>query len=91
VATVTLVTLFRDMADHLIVLPPERLTHLMLHAMFDLALAFLGKGDICFLQVKNILEVFCDRLKHLIAKTLSTFNILRVILRVEGHVKPLKL
>jgi hypothetical protein len=55
VATVTPVTLFCDMADLLIVSPPERLMHLTLHVMLNLMLAFLCKGAICHLQVKNVL------------------------------------
>ncbi len=74
VATVTPVTMFRDTADLLIVLPPERLTHLTLHAMLNLMLAFLPKGAICHLQVKNVLKVFCDRFKHLGTKTLPTLT-----------------
>jgi hypothetical protein len=44
VATITPMTLFHDMADILIKLPPECLMHLALHAMFNLTLAFLCKG-----------------------------------------------
>jgi hypothetical protein len=57
VATITSVTLLRDMADLLVVSPPERLTHLTLHAKLDLTLAFFHKGAICHLHVKNVLEI----------------------------------
>jgi hypothetical protein len=90
VATVTPVTLLHDMADLLVVLPPEHLTHLTLHAKLDLTLAFLHKGAICHLHVKNISK-FCDRLKHVVTKTSPTLNILCAILRVKGHVEPLEL
>jgi hypothetical protein len=91
VATITPLTLFRDMANLLVVLLPERMTHLMPHTMLNLMLAFLCKGAICYLQIKNVLKVLCDRLKHLVTKTLPTLNIVHAILRVEGHVEPLKL
>ncbi len=90
-ATVTPLMLFCDMADLLGVLLPELMTHLVSHAMLDLVLAFLCKGAICYLQIKNVLEVLCNRLKHLVTKTLPTLNILCAILRVEGHIEPLKL
>ncbi len=91
VATVTPLTLFRDMADLLIASLPELMTHLASHAMLDLMLAFLHKGAICYLQIKNVLEVLCNRLKHLVTKMTSTLKILCVILRVEGHIEPLEL
>ncbi len=89
--TVTSLMLFRDMADLLIVLLTELVTHLVSHTMLHLTLAFLCKGAVCYLQVENVLKVLCNRLKHLIAKTLPTLNILYTILGVEGHIKPLKL
>jgi hypothetical protein len=55
VAAVTPLTLFCDTADLLVVLLPEGMRHLMSHTMLDLMLAFLCKGAICYLQIKNLL------------------------------------
>jgi hypothetical protein len=90
VATITPLTLFSDMADVFVVLLPEHMTHLTSHRMLDLMLAFLCKGTIYYFQIKNVLEVLCDRLKHLVTKRLPTLNILCAILRVEGHIEPLE-
>jgi hypothetical protein len=79
------------MADLLIISFSELVTHLTPHAILDLMLAFLCKGAICHLQIINVLKVLCNRLKRLVTKISSTLNILHAILRVEGHVKPLKL
>jgi hypothetical protein len=57
----------------------------------NLTLAFLCKGVTSYLQVEDVLEVFCDRLKCLLAKALPTFNVLGAILGVERHVEPLEL
>jgi len=91
VATVTPLTLFCDMANFLVVLLTELMTHLASHVMLNLTLAFLCKGAVCYLQVENVLEVLCDRLKRLVPKMSPTLNILCTILRVEGHIEPLKL
>jgi hypothetical protein len=91
VATITSLTLFHDTADLLIVLLTEFMTHFASHAMLDLTLAFLRKGAICYLQVENVLEVLCNRLKCLVSKTLPTLNIFCAIHRVEGHIKSLEL
>jgi hypothetical protein len=91
VAIVTPVRFFYDSVDLLIILPPECLMHLTPQAMLNLMLMVLCKGAISHLRVKIFLKVFCNRLKHLITKTLPTVNILCAILRVEGHVEPLEL
>ncbi len=52
---------------------------------------FFCQGAIRYLQIKDVLEVLCDRLEHLVAKTLTALNVLCPVLWVEGHVKPLKL
>jgi hypothetical protein len=91
VATVTPLKLFCDMANFLVVLLTELMTHLASHVMLNLTLAFLCKGAVCYLQVENVLEVLCDRLKRLVPKMSPTLNILCTILRVEGHIEPLKL
>ncbi len=67
------------------------MTHLASDALLDLTLAFLPQGAICHLQIKNVLKVLCNRLEHLIAKTLTALDVLCPVLFVEGHVKPLKL
>jgi hypothetical protein len=90
VAIVTFVTLFCHMADLLIVLLVQFMTHLASHALLDLT-AFLCQGAICYLQIKNVLEVLCDRPEHLVAKTLTTLNVLSPVIFVEGHVESLKL
>jgi hypothetical protein len=43
------------------------------------------------MQIKDVLKVLCDRLKHLIAKAAAALNLLCPVLFVEGHIKPLKL
>ncbi len=91
VATVTSVTLFCHKADLLVVPLARFMMHLTSHALFDLMLMFLCQGAICYLQIKDVLEVLCDRLKRLITKTLAALDILCPVLFVEGHIKPLKL
>jgi hypothetical protein len=91
VATITPVTLFCDTMDLFIVSHPERLMQQRFRVMLNLTLAFLCKGAICHLQFKNVLKVFCGRLKRLVTKTLPILNILCTILRVEGHLEPLEL
>jgi hypothetical protein len=90
VAIVTFVTLFHHTTHLLIVLLVQFTTHLTSHALLDLT-AFLCQGAICYLKIKNVLEVLCNRLKHLVAKTLTALNILSPVIFVEGHVEPLKL
>ncbi len=91
VATITPLMLFSDMVDLLIVLLPECMMHIAPHAMLSLTLAFLCKGAICNLQIKNFLKVLCNGRKRHVTKMLPTLNILCAILRVEGHVEPLEL
>ncbi len=90
-AAVTRVTLFHDTMDFLLVTLLEGVMKLAFCTMLNLTHAFLRKGAIGNLQVENVLEVFCDRLKCLIAKASSAFNIFCIILRVERHVEPLEL
>jgi hypothetical protein len=77
------VTLFCNMMG--IFLEPllNRVAQLAFCAILDLALAFLCKGIIGHLQAVNILELYPDRLKCLIAKTSTALNVLCTILRVE--------
>jgi hypothetical protein len=91
VVIVTSMMLFCHKADLLIVPLAKFVTQLASHALFNLALMFLCQGAICYLQIKDVLEVLCDRLKRLIAKPLATLNVLCPVLFVEGHIKPLKL
>ncbi len=91
VAIVTSVTLFRHTADLLIVPLAQFVTHLASHVLLDLTLTFLCQGAICYLRIKNVLKVLCDRLKRLVAKTSTALDVLCPILFVEGHVEPLKL
>ena len=65
--------------------------HFVSHVLLDLTFAFLCQGAICYLQIKDVLEVLCDRLKRLIAKTLAALDVLHPVLFVEGHIEPLKL
>jgi hypothetical protein len=91
VAIVTSVTSFCHMADLLIVPLAQFVTHLASHALLDLTLAFLCQGVICYLQIKYVLEVLCNRLERLVAKSLTALDVLCPVLFVEGHVEPLKL
>jgi hypothetical protein len=89
---VTSVTLFHHTADLLIKLLAQFVMHLVSYTLLDLMLAFLCKGAICYLQIKNVLEVICDRLERLLAKTSTTLDVLCPVLFVEKHtIKPLKL
>ncbi len=91
VAIVTSMTSFRHMADLLIIPLVQFVMHFASHALLDLMLAFLCQGAICYLRIKNVLKVLCDRLKRLIAKTLAALDVLHPVLFVKGHIKPLKL
>jgi hypothetical protein len=91
VAIVTSVTLFCHTVDLLIVPLVQFMTHFTSHVLLDLMLAFLCQGAICYLQIKNVLEVLCNRLEHLIAKTSAALDVLCPVLFVKGHIKPLKL
>jgi hypothetical protein len=84
VAIVTSVMLFRHTADLLIVPLAQFVTHFASHALLDLTLAFLCQGAICYLQIENVLEVLCDRLEHLIAKTSAALDVLRPVLFVKN-------
>jgi hypothetical protein len=85
------VTLFCNTMDVLLVTLLECVMKILFCTILDLMLRFLHKGAISHLQVENVFKVFCDRLKYLIAKALSAFDILCVILRAERHGEPLKL
>jgi hypothetical protein len=91
VAIVTSVTSFRHTADLLIEPLAQFVMHLVSHALLNLTLVLLCQGTICYLQIKNVLEVLCDRLEHLVAQTLTALDVLYPVLFVEGHVKLLKL
>ncbi len=91
VATVTSVMLFCHKVDLLVVPLAKFVMNLGSHALFDLALAILCQGAICYLQIEDVLEVLCNRLERLIAKMLATLDVLCPVLFVEGHMKPLKL
>jgi hypothetical protein len=91
VAIITSVTLFHHTVELLIVPLAQFVTHFASHVLLNLTLAFLCQGAICYLQIKNDLEVLCDRLEHLIAKMLAALNVLCPVLFVKGHIKPLKL
>ncbi len=91
VAIVTSVMSFRHTADLLIVPLAKFVMQLASHALLNLTLAFLCQGDICYLRIKNVLEVLRDRLKRLIAKTSAALDILRPVLFMKGQIKPLKL
>jgi hypothetical protein len=91
VATFTSVALFCHKADLLVVPLAKFVTHLASHALFNLMLTFLCQGAICYLQIKDVLEVLCNRLKRLIAKMSAALDVICPVLFVEGHIKPLKL
>jgi hypothetical protein len=57
--------------------------HLASHALLDLMLAFPHQGAICYLQIKNVLKVLCNRLECLVAKTLIALKVLRPVLFVK--------
>ncbi len=89
--TVTSMMLFCHKADLLLVPLAKFMTHLASHALLNLMFVFLCQGAICYLQIEDVLEVLCDRLERLIAKTSAALNVLHPVLFVEGHIKPLKL
>jgi hypothetical protein len=91
VAIVTSVSLFRHTADLLIEPLVQFMTHLASHTLLNLMLVCLCQGAICYLRIKNVLKVLCNRLKCLAAKMLTTLNVLCPVLLMEGHAKPLKL
>ncbi len=91
VTTVTSVTLFRHMADLLIVPLAKFVTHLMSHALFDLMFAFLSQGVICYLWIEDVLKVLCEWLERLLAKTSAAFNVLCPVFLMERHIEPFKL
>jgi hypothetical protein len=91
VAIVTSVRLFCHMADLLIEPLVQFVTHLASHALLDLTLVFPCQGAICYLQIKNVLKVLCDRLECLVAKISTTLNVICPVLFVKGHVESLKL
>ncbi len=91
VAIVTSVTSFHHTADLLIALLAQFVTHLVSNALLNLMLLFLCQGAICYLHIKNVLEVLCNRLERRIAKTLTAFKVLHPVLYVEEHVESLKL
>jgi hypothetical protein len=91
VAIITSVRLFHHMADLLIKPLAQFMTHLASHALLDLMLAFPHQGAICYLQIKNVLEVLWNRLECLVAETSTALDVLCPVLFVKGHVEPLKL
>ena len=91
VVGVTSVRSFHHTADLLIVPLAQFMTHFASHMLLNLTLAFLCQRAICYLRIKNVLEVLCNRLEHLIANTLAALDVLGPVLFVKGHIKPLKL
>ncbi len=91
VAIVTSMTSFCDIANLLIVPHTQFVTHFASHALLDLTLVFLCQGTICYLQIKNVLKVLCNRLEPLIPKMSAALDVLRPVLFVKGHIKPFKL
>jgi hypothetical protein len=91
VVIITSVMSFCHMADFLIEPLVQFVMHLASHALLDLMLAFLCQGAICYLQIKNVLEVLCNRLKYLIAKMSATLDVLYPVLFVKEHIEPLEL
>ncbi len=91
VATVTSVMSFCHKADLLVIPLAKFMTHLASHALLNLTFAFLCQGAICYLRIKDVLEVLSDRLERHIAKTLAALDVLCPVIFVEGHTKPLKL
>ncbi len=91
VATVTSMTSFCHKADLLVIPLAKFMMHLASHALLNLTFTFVCQGAICYLQIKDVLEVLCDRLEHLIAKRLAALDVLCPVLFVEGHIKSLKL
>ncbi len=83
VVTVTSLRLFHHMADLLIKPLAQFVTHLVSHALLDLTLAFPHQGAICYLRIKNVLKVLCDRLERLVAKTSTTLDVLCPVLFVR--------
>ncbi len=91
VAIATSVTSFHHAAALLIKPFAQFVMHLVSHALLNLTFKFLCQGVICYLQIKNVLKVLCDRLKRLVAKMSTALEVLCPVLFVEGHIKPLKL
>jgi hypothetical protein len=91
VVIVTSVIVFRHTVDLLIEPLAQFVMHLASHTLLDLMLTFLCQGAICYLQIKNVLNVLCDRLERLIAKTSAALEVLHPVLFVKGHIEPLKL
>ncbi len=91
VAIVISVTLFCHTADLFMEPLAQFMAYLTSHVLLDLTLAFPCQGAICYLRIKNVLKVLCNRLEHLIAKTSAALNILCSVLLVKGHIEPLKL
>jgi hypothetical protein len=90
VVIVTSVTSFHHTGNLLIVPIVQFVTHFTSHALLNLMFTFLYQGAICYLRIKNVLEL-CDRIECLIAKTLAALVVLRPVFFVKGHIKPLKL
>jgi hypothetical protein len=80
VANVTSMTSFHHTTYLLIVPLAQFVMHLASHALLNLMLAFFCQGAICYLQIKNVLEVLCNRLECLIAKTLTALDVLCPVL-----------
>jgi hypothetical protein len=90
-AMVAVTPMFRDMEDLFLITLHECVAEIAFCVILNLMLAFPCKGAMGYLQVEDVLEVFCNRLKSLVAKVLPAFNILCAILGVVQHVEPLKL
>jgi hypothetical protein len=91
VVAATPVMLVRNTVDLLFVTLVEQVAELVICMILNLTLAFPCKGAIGYLGLEDFLQVFCNRLKCLIAKALPAFYILGTILGVERHVEPLEL
>jgi hypothetical protein len=87
----TSMMLARNTVDLLLIMLLRHVAELTFCAILNLTLMFLCKGAVGYLQVENVLKVFCNRLERLVAKTLPAFNVLGAILGVERHVESLEL
>ncbi len=83
--------LVRNMVDLLLVTLIEHVAELAFCAILNLTLVFLCKRAIGYLRVEDVLKVFCNRLKYLVARVPPALNILGAIHGVERHVEPLEL
>ncbi len=91
VVNVSSVRLFHHTADLLIEPLAQFVTHLAFYVLLNLMLLFPCQGATCYLQIRNVLEILCNRLKHHVAKTSTALDVLCPVLFVKGHVELLKL